>query len=297
MTQPSWLRGALIVARAELAAMILSFRSIFLVVLYGGVLAGTFKLVLSIFRAARDQITKELGASSGLMDPRSLLDAFIQSDKFQTWVDTEVLGMARAAGGEAETLVLAMRAGELPWPAALGLVVTALTLPPLLLLISYDRISTDLGTRYVRFLFQRVHRSAYLVGKIAGQWGVAVAVMLAANLALLGLGAQVAELELGALLARLPAVWLGMSLVLLAYLAFFTVFSCAFTRPFFVLLVAGFAHFLAGMFGLFSSFGAVWMGRFDVRVALLQGPAVGLLLAHVVVFVGLAVFTLQRRDV
>lgn len=297
MTQPSWLRGALIVARAELAAMILSFRSIFLVVLYGGVLLGAFKLVLSVFRAAREEIAKQLGAGSGLMDPRTLIDSFIRSDKFQTWVDTEVLSMARAAGGEAETLVLAMRAGDLPWPAALGLVVTAGTLPPLLLLISYDRISTDLGTRYVRFLFQRVHRSAYLAGKIAGQWGVAVAVMLVANLGLLLFGAQVAELDLGALLPRLPPVWLGMSLVLLAYVALFTVFSCAFTRPFFVLLVAGFAHFVAGMFGLFSEFGQVWMGRFDVRIALLQPPAVGLVLLHVALFVGLAVFTLGRRDV
>lgn len=277
--------------------MILGFRSVFLAVLYGGVLLGTFQIVLSVFRAAREQIAKELGSGSGLTDPRTLLDAFIQSDKFKTWVDTEVLSMARAAGGEAETLVLAMRAGELPWPAALGLVVTAGTLPPLLLLISYDRISTDLGTRYVRFLFQRVHRSAYLAGKIAGQWGVAVAVMLVANLVLLALGARVAELDLAVLLPRLPAVWLGMSLVLLAYLCFFTIFSCAFTRPFFVLLVAGFAHFVLGMFGFFSEFGRVWMGRFDVRIALLQGPALFLVLAHILVFAGFSVFILRRRDV
>ena len=189
MIHTSWLRGALLVARAELVAMLLGFRVIFLSVLYGGTLAATFALVLSIFRAAKEQITKELGATSGLMDPKTLLDAFIQSDKFQTWVDTEVVTIAKAAGGEAETLVLAMRAGDLPWPAALGLVVTAMTLPPLLLLISYDRISTDLGTRYVRFLFQRVHRSAYLAGKLAGQWLIAVVVMLLASLGLLALGA------------------------------------------------------------------------------------------------------------
>ncbi len=297
MTRTSWLRGAWLVARAELLAMVLGFRVIFLAVLYGGTMAATFALVLSIFRAAKEQITKELGATSGLMDPKTLLDAFIQSDKFQTWIDTEVMTMARAAGGEAETLVLAMRAGDLPWPAALGLLVTATTLPPLLLLISYDRISTDLGTGYVRYLFQRVHRSAYLAGKLAGQWLIAVLVMLLASFVLLAIGFGVNELDVAALLPHLPAVWLGMSLVLLAYLSFFTIFATAFTRPFVVLLVAGFAHFLVGTFGLFSRFGEVWMGRFDVRISLLQGSAVLLVFAHVLVFTGISFYILRSRDV
>lgn len=298
MQQPSLIREVLLVMERELRAMFLSVRSIFLALIYGSALVTSFWAGIAGFRKLRDKFREQVAAQGGSnFDADIAIDQAMKSDSFRDWMQEQVLPWAQGAGPETELAVRSLGGGEVPWSIVLGVIVSGAVLPPLLLLISYDRVSSDLSIKYTRYLLQRIRRGSYIVGKLLGQWVVILGIVLVVQALALLLGAGVPELAVSEMIPHLPAAWVGTSLALLAYLSFFTIYSVWFDRSFLSLMVGGVGYFVVTIFGWASAVGQVWIGRWDFRVALLQPSAIAVALANTAVFLGISYVIMRRRDV
>jgi ABC-type transport system involved in multi-copper enzyme maturation permease subunit len=110
-------------------------------------------------------------------------------------------------------------------------------IPWLILLVGYNRISEDVQTKYTRFLLQRVHRGAYLAGKIAGHWVASLLAIIVVHSLLLAYAAATDRFDVAAVLKVMPRVWLSMALFVLAYSTFTCMVSSVLQPPFLVLLI------------------------------------------------------------
>lgn len=284
-------REVAIVAFYELKGLALGLRSILFLVIYGGVAAacGAFYLW-----AAGQIEAKLIEANPALasLDRKAMITQFAESDEFR-----EQLGPAITwLGGE--TLLQAVLRGEMPWVVLFVLLLSTFVLPPLVLIVGYDRISEDLSSKYCRFVLQRVRRGSYLAGKILGQWATVFAAVLVVHLVLIAVGAAVSPgFETEQVLAAMPKLWVGMALFLLAYVSFVALFSSLLTPPFAALALGGIALMALWFLSTFTPLRSVWMGTWDMGLWVLDPAAAGVYLAHVLGLGAISWAVLSRRDV
>ena len=284
-------REVAIVALYELKGLTLGLRSILFLVIYGGVAGacGAFYLW-----AAGQIEAKLIEANPALatLDRKAMINEFAQSEEFR-----EQLGPAITwLGGE--TLLDAVLRGEMPWVVLFVLLLSTFVLPPLVLIVGYDRISEDLSSKYCRFVLQRVRRGTYLLGKILGQWVTVLGAVVLVHLVLIAIGAAVSVgFETEPVLAAMPKLWVGMALFLLAYCAFVALFSSLFTPPFAALALGGISLMALWFLSTFTPLRSVWMGTWDMGLWVLDPAAAGVYLAHVVALGAIAWVVLARRDV
>lgn len=289
---PPILREIITVAGQEILSLLFGLRSIVVVVLYGGLVAA----VGTMFLLATAQLEQKLIAQQpalAALDRSALLREGLKSDLF----DKEVAPVLEQFGGR--RLVEAVSDGRMPFLLLVILALSSFALPGLALITGYDRLSDDLHTRYARFVLQRVRRESWVLGRIAGQsaglWGL---VVITHVLLVLLATAAADGFEAGPVWRALPAIWLGMALFLLAYVAFVALFSALLTPPFAVLAVGGMA--LMGLWMLKVAVpvvGQVWMGAWDIRLWLLDPLALVVFAVHALVLMAGAVAVLRARDV
>lgn len=314
---------ALVVARYELAAMLLSVRAVLLAVVYGGITfvlgaiwVGAPGFVAEKIAEQSEDLSKEQVLAmmkDATADPRlaekleptakeiggDRLAEAVRDGKIEP-LGVYVLGVAKSTGGDAltEALMDALIAGRLSLLAFFVLLLSTFCLPGLVLLVGYDRISEDLHTRYARFVLQRVRRGSYLAGKIAGHWGSVLLLVMLVHLALLGLAAWSGAAGASQLARVLPTVWFGMALLLLAYSCFTALLSVSLSPPFAVLALGGTLLMFLWLSSTFvGPIRKLWMGTWDSRLWALDPPAIVVFAAHVILLGGLAYLRLRTRDV
>ena len=289
---PPMLREIVTVAGQELRSLLLGIRSILVVVLYGGWVAAVGAMYLFATAQLEQKLIAEQPALATL-DRSALLREALKSERF----DKEFAPQLEQFGGR--RLVEAVSDGSMPFLLLVILVLSSFALPGLALITGYDRLSDDLHTRYARFVLQRVRRESWVLGRIVGQW-VGLWALVVITHVLLVLVATVAAdgFEAGPVWRALPAIWLGMALFLLAYVAFVALFSALLTPPFAALAVGGMA--LMGLWLLkviVPVVGQVWMGAWDLRLWLLDPWALVVFAVHALLLMGGAVAVLRARDV
>ncbi len=277
---PGAVLEALFLAREEALSMVVSIRAVFLIVTYS-VIAGAIGAVLLWINDKTDG---------------NLLKT---ADRLKEAPDLVIQKLTEA--GLNAHLAEAMVRGDLP-PLVLGvLFFSTFAIPPLILLVGYNRISEDISTKYTRFLLQRVHRGSYLAGKIVGHWLVSFLSILVVHGLLLGYAQATHRFDVGAMLHAMPRIWLAMGVFVLAYSTFTCMVSSVLTPPFLVLLVGTmllFALKFASWIGsfIYAPLGDAWIGSWDVPLWALDPRALAVYGGYSLVFVGIAYLILRGRD-
>ena len=286
------IKEVLTVAAIELRSLAVGVRAVLSFVLYGG-----FALIVSAgYLAFAEKIEEQVVAANPTLanlDKKLLLEEMLKSDTFQQ----KAMPLLEQLGGS--SFASAVAGNEVPWIVIALMLFSSLAIPGLVLVVTYDRISEDLSTKYARFVLQRVHRGSYLLGKILGQWATLLVSVMLVHLVLLGLGVVLGKkVDAGAVLAVLPKVWAAMALFILAYTAFTAVISSLVTPPFGALAAGG-----MGLMGLFvlkhaiPFFGELWMGSWDTRLWFLEPTAILVYVGHAVVLGGIAFAIVRWRAV
>ncbi len=269
------------VARAEIFDMVKSIRFAFLVISYA--------FAAGIVGSALLWVNEK-------MDGKLLMGAAGLGESERTAI---VEGLAEQ--GMSTYLAEAILNGDLP-PMVFGvLFFSTFSIPLLMLLVGFNRISEDVSTRYTRYLLQRVHRGSYLAGKLIGHWLVSFVAIVLVHIALLSY-AKINDLyDMESTIAAMPRIWFALLLLVLGYSAYTTLVSATLNPPILVLLLG--AIFLMGIrvvqffLGLmYEPLGKVWMGSWDVELYALDPIAVAIYLGYAAVFIALAHLVLRRRD-
>ena len=281
---------ALIVARYELIAMLLSVRSVLFAVIYGGLSFGVGALHGKVTGWMDEKLAEQMPSLSAVERADMLNNKEQLGQMFEKAPE-----LVDALGGQA--VVDALVDGTVPSVVLLVLFVSTFTVPGLVLIVGYDRIADDLATRYARFILQRIRRGSYLAGKILGHWGAVLIVMMVVHLLLVALSTVSDGLDPGAIAVALPRVWLGLAVFLLAYVGFSAMLSSTISPPFAALAVGGMMLMGLWLASFVDAFGVVWMGTWDMRLWVLDPPALGVFVGYSTLFIGLAFARLRTRDV
>jgi ABC-type transport system involved in multi-copper enzyme maturation permease subunit len=269
-------REALLVARYELVSMILSVRALLFIVIYGISAGAAGRFFLFIDEKSNGQLTQ-------------IADLATQNRE-------QILEKAKNEG--VPTAVLdAMLSGDLPFLLVTVLFFSTFVIPALILLIGYGSVGEDLHTRFARYLLQRVRRGSFLAGKIAAHFIVSFLAIVIVHLLLLAAAQTIDNFDTEKTLKVLPRIWAAMALFTLGYVAFTSIFSTLVKPPFAAFAVGLMALAIIWVVSKFSPLDRIWMGAIDLELAALNPRAIAIYVAHAVVFIGLAWFGLQRRDV
>lgn len=279
-TTPGAFLEALYLARAEVTAMVVSVRAVFLVITYA-VIAGAIGSVLLWLNDKTDGALLR-GAEALQVAPEEMVTKLTEA-------------------GFNPHLAQAMVSGDLP-PLVLGvLFFSTFALPWLILLVGYNRISEDVNTKYTRYVLQRVHRGSFLAGKIVGHWAVSFLAVVVVHALLLVYAAATDRFDVESTLQALPRVWLAMALFVLAYSTFTCMVSSVLTPPFLVLLIGTmllfslkFAAWIGSFF--YEPIGDAWISAWDVPLWAFDPRAVAVYAGYSLVFIGIAYLILRRRD-
>jgi hypothetical protein len=281
--QPGALREALYLAREEAAAMVVSIRALFLVVTYSVIAGAIGTALLFAYEKLNQQAEGKLGEGiEAIKKSPELVNKLIEY-------------------GFDPPLARAMVEGDLPWLVLGVLYFSTFAIPWLILLVGYNRISEDVQTKYTRFLLQRVHRGAYLAGKIAGHWVASLLAIIVVHSLLLAYAAATDRFDVAAVLKVMPRVWLSMALFVLAYSTFTCMVSSVLQPPFLVLLIGTMLLFTlkfgtwVGSF-FYAKIGQAWIGTWDVALWDFDPRAVAVYSGYSLVFIGVAYLILRRRD-
>lgn len=279
----------LLVARYEILAMLGSARALFFAAVYLTLtlsVGGGYVWTVAKIRGQIDAKLDEMGP-----DAKAALDEKELRGKL---VD-ELVPIAEKLGGQ--PLADALRDDELPWVMLAVLLLSSFALPGLVLLIGFDRISEELGSRYARFVLQRVRRGSWLMGKMLGHWASALGAMILVHLVLLIFAATQDTLEVGAIARALPRIWLAAAVFLTAYVAFTALVSATISPPF-ACLALGTVVLAALWFWSLSDLGRkIWIGTWDVRLWVGDPEAAARFLITAAVFGGLAWARVRTREV
>lgn len=269
------------VARAELLDMVKSIRFAFLVVSYTFATGIVGYMLLWLNEKFEGKLLE--GAAGLEAEQRT---AIIE---------------AAAQEGISRPLIDAIMNGDLP-PMVFGVLVgSTFSIPLLMLLVGYNRISEDVSTHYTRYLLQRVHRGSYLAGKLLGHWLVSFLAIVLVHVGLLVYAKANGLYDMDSTFAAMPRIWFALLVLVLGYSAFTMLMSAILDPPIRVLLLGVIALMAIKvgeiMLGIFSdSLGKIWMGSWDVELYALDPIAVGIYLAYTAAFVALAHLALKKRD-
>lgn len=194
-------------------------------------------------------------------------------------------------------VVDAILSANLPPVLLFVLFFSTFVIPGLVLLIGYGAVGEDLHTRYARYVLQRVRRGSFLAGKIAAHFVVSFLGVVVAQLLLLAAAQLLENFESEKIVEALPRVWLAMALFTLGYVAFTSVLSSLIKPPFAAFALGLMVLAVLWVISKINPIDRVWMGAVDIELWALTPYAISIYLAHAAVFVGLAWFGLQRRDV
>ncbi|MCB9653200.1 MAG: ABC transporter permease subunit [Deltaproteobacteria bacterium] len=270
-----------LVARTEARAMLLSFRTVFFIVIYGIISGG-------IGAAAIWVDGKTGGRLSGV---GAQFEALSQEDKLAA-----VKNLAEALGSE--HLANALLHGDLPPLVYFVLLLSTFAIPFLCLLVGYNRIADDIHSRFARYLLQRVHRGPYLAGKVIGHWIACFFSVVLVHVILVGVGAATDRVELGLLVKGLLGAWVGMALFVLAYVAFSAFWSVVSPASFLALLFGGMSLLVLWFLSFWlQPLKTTWLGQWDTRLFTLEPEAMGVYLGHIALFLGTTYLLWRRRDV
>jgi hypothetical protein len=236
------------------------------------------------------KIIEQLPGSS-VLDKNAIAKSLIEDPKFIEGVRPALKWL----GGD--TLVRLVEQGQLPWIVLGVLVLSTITLPGLVLISAYDRISEDLTSGYSRYVLQRVHRGTYLAGKVLGSWAALMLAIIATHLVLLLFVSDVPGVGVSDVVASFPRIWLGMALLLLGYVSFTQMLSVYLKPPFLVLALGALSLFGLWFLSLFPPLHDLWLGTWDIRLFVLDPEAVLVYVGYSAAFLGLGFAGLRWRDV
>lgn len=193
------------IVRAELRRTVRSARALILILVYGAftVLAGL--VVAGLTRGIEQQ-----------SDPTAAVVA-------RSWMLSALVG-----GNESAIRALS----GLPILVPLVFRLTLFFLPLYVALLGFDQLSSEVGSRSVRYLVVRSRRSSIVLGKFAAQalvLAVLVGVVVGGLFLTAGLGAEIAEPA--AYLAMAVRFWIAGTALALAYLALTTLASALTSTP------------------------------------------------------------------
>lgn len=273
------------VLRFELWDQLTGLRAAVFLVVYALWAGGVGRVVLAVDAQTGGQLTAATAQLSALPEAEraSLVEQLGQVPLFGSFFTQALLSQ------------------DIPPIVMMVLYGSTAALPLFILLIGHDRIAEDVASRYTRYVLQRVHRSAYLAGKLVALWGVSLVLVVSAQALILGAAALSDSLPVSALLPSMPQVWLATAALCFAYAAYTVLISAVVNHPVSALLL--------GLFGLFALRSAtwmasffwppaaqLWMGRWDLPLFHLQPAAVGVFLLYGLGASALAWWALNRRD-
>ena len=274
---------ALAVAREEIVAILLGVRALVFVVVYGGLLFG--------LGAVHDRLIADKIPGYSAAD----VQGTIAKNRLAIELAIEQSpDLEKLLGGP--TVTAALLDGSMPIVLFVVLLMSAWALPGLIVLLGYDRIAEDLGSRYARFVLQRVRRGSFLAGKLIGHVGALLAVTIVIHALMLAVAAISGAIPLGPILAAVPKVWCAAAIVFVGYAAFTSAASSWIAPPFAALLVSMAALVVFWVLS-FGELGRFWMGSQLVRIWVLDPIAVAVVLGNAAVFIALAYLRLRLRDV
>ncbi len=272
-------------ARAEAKEMVLSVRALFFILVYlvvaGGVGWGTLKLNEKLDGQLSDLSTKVTELSAA--ERAGIIEQVTSS-------------------GMPEAVTDAFLSGNLPILLLIILFSSTFVVPGLILLVGFNRISGDIGSRFTRYVLQRVHRESYLLGKIVGHWLVSFVAVLVVHAILVAAGSYYEVFDHERIVEAMPRIWVGMALFTLAYVTYTQLFSTLFAQPFLSLMfgIMGIFAIKALTFTLsffYAPLGQVWLGDWDIRLWALDPTAIAVFAAYSLGFTALSFVVLRRRDV
>ena len=193
------------IVRAELRRTVRSARALLLMLVYGAftVLAGL--VVAGLTRG----IEKQLDPTAAIQARSGLLALLVGGDE----------GALRALSGLPVLVPLVFR-------------LTLFFLPLYVALLGFDQLSSEVGSRSVRYLVVRSRRSSIVLGKFAAQalvLSLLVGVVVGGLFLTAGLGAEISEPATYAAMAG--RFWIAGTSLALAYLALTTVASALTSTP------------------------------------------------------------------
>ncbi|MBI2377364.1 MAG: hypothetical protein HYV07_25405 [Deltaproteobacteria bacterium] len=284
----SFLDEVLTVARYELSGLF-GARGALVLAGYGTVSLGAGGSVLFIAR----EITAKLEGSQ-VLDPATAKQQILAELAKPELKDkvAPLLSWLRAEGIFDEVVQ-----GRMPWLVAFVLLFSTFVLSGLVFLAVHDRIASDLTTGFSRYIFLRVRRESYLLGKLAGAWAGIMAIVVLVHVALLVVAGSTQGVDIAEIVPVLPKVWLGLGILVLGYCSVTLGASALLGRPFAVLALGSTLLFILWIASFSSTVRAVWMGNWDIGLLALDLSAVGVFLAHSVVGLGLAWWGIARRDI
>lgn len=263
-------------ARYELVSMVLSVRAALFVVVYAISAGGVGRLFLFLDEKSNGALTK--GAADAVANREVAIKA-LEEQKIPTAVFDAILS------------------ANLPAVLLFVLFFSTFVIPGLVLLIGYGAIGEDLHTRYARYLLQRVRRGSFLAGKIAAHFAVSFLGIVVAQLLLLAAAQTLDNFDNELIIEALPRVWLAMAIFTLGYVAFTSVLSALIKPPFAAFALGLMVLAVLWVVSKIPPIDRVWMGAVDIELWALTPYAISIYMAHAVVFLGIAWFGLQRRDV
>lgn len=262
-----------------------------------GVRAAVFFLAYGLWAGAVGRLVLAVDEQSGgqLTAASAQLSALPEAER--------AAAMAQAKGTPiiGSFLSQALMSQDVPPILMMVLYGSTAALPLFILLIGHDRVAAELEQRYTRYVLQRVHRGAYLGGKLIALWWVSALLVVAAQFVLLAAGGLFFDLPFGTLLASMPQVWAASFLLTFVYAAYTTLMSSVVQRPISALLFGLIGLFLARnitwVLSLFWPPAALlWVGRWDLRLFHLEPAAIGVFAVYGLVFTAAAWWALNARD-
>lgn len=272
----------LLLARRELVALALSARGIVFVLVVA--------LVTAAVAATLDGFLRRLTEETGVRIEPGV--------DVSTWSADAMIRRKLEPYAEGRPLAQAALRSELSIPGATLAWVLGFVVPWLIVIAGHARICDDRRSGYSRFLFLRLHRTAYFGGKLIAQWVFAAAVMA---LALCGHALWWAAAGVEAL-SDVPALALRSVAFAFPHAALVLAASALVRSNVAALSLATAA--LSG-FGLLAAFADGWMGSPLARLwmgqwtsALWAGSvsALGVHLLSGAVFVAVGLGWLKGRD-
>jgi hypothetical protein len=272
-------RELFIVARYEIASLALSVRAVLLIVGYGVTAGAVGAFYLWLDKVSEGKLA-EFAKKAGELTPD-------QKEQIISQVSKSV----------GRPLASAIFNGDLPPLVLMVLLLSTFAIPGLVLLVGYSGIADDLSSRFARYILQRVRRPAYLYGKLLGHFVVSYLAIILVHALLLAYATTIDNFDLEKTLPALPRIWAAMAFFVLGYVAFTAFFSSVISPPFAAFAVGGMALIGFWIISFIPTVGEVWMGSWHMRLWALDPEAIGVYLAHALVFSGLAYVGLRRRDV
>ena len=240
-------------------------------------------------------IDKQLSDAVTPLDADTLANSGVSSTQIFTELFEKQPQLISVFGGQ--EVADALTSGDLSVLVWLILNLSSYILPGLILIIGYDRISDDLSSKFSRFIFLRLRRESYLVGKVLAQWLVAMLVFGLVFLVGIILVSQSQYVKIEAVTSSALPIWAGMFFYLLAYVSLTALFSVNFV-PAFRSLALGLTVLMAfGFLSVFKNFDQYWLG--DQALPLWMGApsAYFVYLIHICLWFGLAIIRIRTREI